>query len=380
MAQFACSRCFTVFDAEDVRPGAAPLCAACAPRATATAPLRAASRATALRSPRSPRRGVARAIAAVAIVVLAAAGAAAFLLVRREPPPPPPPDAVEARLEAWREAGILPAARARDAGLAAARLEAGAAALAADLPVRTAEALRAFREALALSPRRSDAAIAGYANAFADAAGEDADGTELRGTHEMVRAALADGARPELQTAYARLLLVVPGEANAAEARAVAARAVPAAAARILEEAAAAAPSDRRLLTAAARARWAAGDAAGAIALADRRLALDPGHPASLALRADVLTACDRLDDGRATLERWAAADPGSPLPPLLLARIAYQRDDDLAGARRLLDAALARRPDDFVAARALAHRAAIELASGDVSAAEVAVRQALAR
>jgi len=403
MAQFACSRCFTVFAAEDVRPGAAPLCAACAPRATATAtaPLRPASRATAPRSPRSPRRGVARAIAAVAIVVLAAAGAAAFLLVRREPPPPPPPDAVEARLEAWREAGILPAARARDAGLAAARLEAGAAALAADLPVRTAEALRAFREALALSPRRSDAAIAGYANAFADAAGEDADGAELRGTHEMVRAALADGARPELQTAYARLLLVVPGEANAAEARAVAARAVaaapadpsarlalglaqlrsdPAAAARILEEAAAAAPSDRRLLTAAARARWAAGDAAGAIALADRRLALDPGHPASLALRADVLTACDRLDDGRATLERWAAADPGSPLPPLLLARIAYQRDDDLAGARRLLDAALARRPDDFVAARALAHRAAIELASGDMSAAEVAVRQALER
>ncbi len=403
MAQVACSRCFAVFDAGDARPGAAPLCPACAARARPGSSLPAATAAAAaaapLRAARRRARGRGPAIAAGFVVLLALAAGVAFL--RREPPPIPPPTAVEARIEAWREAGVLPAVQPRDAGLAAARLEAGAAALAADLPSRIADALRAFREALALSPRRSDAAIAGYATAFAEAAGEDADGAELRATHEMVRAALADAPRPDLQAAYARLLLVVPGDANAAEARAVAARAVaaapadpsarlalglaqlradPAAAARILEEAAALAPADRRLLTAAARARWAAGDAAGALALADRRLALDPGHSASLALRADVFAACDRLDEARASLERWAAADPSSPLPPLLLARIAYQRDDDLQGARRLLDAALARRPDDFVAARALAHRAALELAAGDVPAAEAAVAHALQR
>jgi tetratricopeptide (TPR) repeat protein len=338
----------------------------------------------------------------VGLALVALAGAAAVAFLRRAPAPaaPPAPNAVEARLESWREAGLLPAAPPPDAALAASRIEAGAAALAADLPARTAEALRTFREALALAPR-SAAAVAGYATAFAEGSGADADGTELRANHEMVRAALAEAPRPDLQAAYARLLLVVPGDGNVAEATAVATRAVsaapadpaarlalglaelrrdPQAAARRLEEAALAAPSDRRLLTAAARARWAAGDAAAAVALAERRLALDPAHPGALALQAEVLAACDRIPEARAALERWASVEPDAPLPPLLLARLAYQRDDDLAAARRLLDAALARRPDEFVAARALAHRAAVELAAGDVAAAEAAVSQALAR
>jgi tetratricopeptide (TPR) repeat protein len=307
---------------------------------------------------------------------------------------------VEARLEAWRDAGLLPPDLREDPAAAAARLQAGAAALAADLPGRTAEALRAFREALALAPR-SPEAVAGYATAFAEAAGEDADGAELRANHDLVRAALAAAPRPDLEAAYARLLLAVPGDGNVAEALALAGRAAsaapsdpgarlalglaelrsdPAAAARRLEEAAQAIPSDRRLLTAAARARWAAGDAAGALALAERRLALDAAHPGALALQAEVLAACDRLAEAKATLERWASAEPDSALPPLLLARLAYQREDDLAAARRHLDAALARRADDFVAARALAHKAAVELAAGDVPAAESAVAQALAR
>jgi predicted Zn-dependent protease len=336
-----------------------------------------------------------------ALALLAAGAAAGAYLWRREPPLPPPPSAVEARVEAWREAGLLPPAQGRDAAAAEARLREGAAALAADLPGRTAEALRLYREALALSPRRSHAAIAGYATAFAEGAGEDADGVELRGAHELLRAALADGARPDVQAAYARLLLAVPSASNAAEALAVATAAAsaapgepsvrlalglarqrtdPAAAARLLEEAWAASPEDRRLLTAAARARWAAGDAAGALALADRRLTLDPGHPGALELKAEVLAACDRTDEARAVLERWEAADPGAPLPPLLLARLAYQRAGDLAGARRLLDASLARRPDDFVAARALAHRAAVARAAGDDAGAEAAVAEALAR
>jgi tetratricopeptide (TPR) repeat protein len=336
-----------------------------------------------------------------ALALLAGGAAAGAFLWRREPPLPPPPSAVDARVEAWREAGLLPPAQARDAAVAAARLREGAAALAADLPGRAADALRLHREALALFPRRSDAAIAGYATAFAETAGEDADGVELRGAHEMIRAALADGARSDLQAAYARLLLLVPSAANVEEALAAATQAAsaspgdpsvrlalglarqrtdPAAAARLLEEAWSAAPADRRLLTAAARARWAAGDGAGALELAERRLALDPSHPGALELKAEVLAACDRADEARAVLARWEAADPASPLPPLLLARLAYQRGDDLAGARRLLDASLARRPDDFTAARALAHRAAVELVAGDVAAAEAAVAQALGR
>src|SRR6266511_3985932 len=391
MAQLSCSRCFAVFEADDARPGAAPLCPGCAQRAPASARLPIAP----LGGGRRARRGrpARRAGVAVAVVVaIAAAAGAAVLVLRRAPPPAGSAlSAIELRVAEWRAAGLLPPGRTRDAALAAARLDAGAAALAADLPPRTDQALRAFREALALSPGRPEVAIAGYATAFADAAGDEpdgADGAELRATHELVRDALAVASRPALEAAYARLLLLVPSPANDSEASAAAARAVagaprdpsarlalglaqlrrePTAAARLLEEAAAASPADRRLLTAAARARWAAGDGAGALALADRRLALDPGHPGALALRAEALA-------------RWGAADPGSALPPLLLARLAYQRDDDLAAARKLLETALARHPDDFAAARALAHRAAVEVASGDVAAADASVAEALRR
>jgi Flp pilus assembly protein TadD len=342
-----------------------------------------------------------RLLFALLAVAAAGGGAAAFLALRRAPPPePPPPTAIEERVEAWREAGLV-SRGTEDAALAGVRVVEGRAALAADLPARTGEALRAFREAIALAPHQAAAAVAGYATAFAEAAGDDADGRELRAAHELVREALAAGPRPDLDAAYARLLLAAPGEGNLAEAFRLASQAVsaaptdpgarlalglalvrrdPAGAASALEEAARAAPEDRRLLTAAAAARWAAGDAAGALALAERRLALDAGHPAALALQAEVLAASDRADAARAALERWSAADPGSALPPLLLARLAYQRDGDPARARRLLEEALTRRPDDFVAARALAHRAAIELAAGDVPAAEAAVAAALER
>ncbi len=401
MAQVSCSRCFAVFDADEVRPGAAPLCPACTQRAPAGARLPIAPLGGGRRAHRGrPARRAALGLA-VALAVVAAAGAAFFALRRATPTAPPAPSAIELRVEEWRAAGLLPRSLGRDPALAAARLDAGAAALAADLPPRTAEAVRAFREALALSPRRPEAAIAGYATAFADGTGDEPDGAELRATHELVRDALALAPRADLQAAYARLLLLVPSPANASEASAAAARAAsaapadpaarlalglaqlrqdPAAAARLLEEAAAAAPSDRRLLTAAARARWAAGDGPGALALADRRLALDPAHPGALALRAEVLAASDRTADARAALERWAAADSASAVPPLLLARLAYQQDDDLAAARKLLDAALSHRPDDFAAARALAHRAAIEVASGDAVAAEASIAEALRR
>jgi tetratricopeptide (TPR) repeat protein len=344
-----------------------------------------------------------RRFALLALTAALAAGAvAAYLALRPEPPrAAPPPSAIEERVEAWRAAGLGPAAAQEDAALADARVAEGAAALAADLPERTRDALRAFREAIALAPRAAAPAVAGYATAFAEAAGEEADGPELRAAHELVRAAMDAGPRPDLEAAYARLLLAAPGDANVDAAVRHARQAVsaapadpgarlalglavarrdPAEAARGLEEAALAAPHDRRLLTAAALARWAAGDAAAALALAARRLAQDPGQPAALALQAEVLGACDRVDEARITLERWAAADPGAALAPLLLARIAYQRDGDLARARRLLEDAMSRRPDDLVAARALAHRAAIELAAGDVAAAEAAVTAALAR
>jgi hypothetical protein len=402
MAEVTCSRCFTVFEADDGSPGAAPLCPACASRAPAPARLPAGP-AGARQRRRAPRRwGRTLGLAAAAVAVLAAAGAAAWVLARRpsaERAPLQTP--LDERIAEWRSTGLLPAGIAPEPGRAQVQLDAGARALAADLPPRTAEALRAYREAIALAPRHAEAAIAGYATAFAEAAGDDADGGQLRAAHGLVRDALAAGPRPELLAALARLLLLVPSAANDAEAVAVATKAVsaapadpsarlalglarlrhePAAAAKILEDAAAAAPADRRLLSAAARARWAAGDDAGALALAARRLALDPGHPGALALRAEILAASDRTAEAREALERWSFADPAAPLPHLLLARLDYQRDDDLARARRHLDAALSRRPDDFTAARALAHRAAVELAAGDTTAAEVAVAEALRR
>jgi tetratricopeptide (TPR) repeat protein len=404
MAEVTCSRCFTVFEGEDGSPGGAPLCPACARRSPAPARLSTGGKA----GPRAARRRApvrwGRILALTAVVGAAAGGggAALWYLARRPAPPARlPPTLVDEQVRAWVDAGLLPAAQAPDPGGAGVRLEAGARALAADLPARTAEALRAYREAIALAPRRAEAAVAGYATAFAEAAGDDADGAELRVTHQMVRGALAAGARPDLLAAFARLLLLVPSPANDAEAVRVATTAVtaapadpgarlalglallrgdPGAAARVLEEAAAAAPDDRRLLSAAARARWASGDAPAALALAARRLAQDPGHAGALALRAEILAASDRLADAREALQRWAAADPGAAQPHLLLAVLAYQRDDDLAVARRHLDAALSRKPDDFTAARALAHRAAVELAAGDAAAAEAAVSEALRR
>jgi tetratricopeptide (TPR) repeat protein len=398
MAQVSCSRCFAVFEAEVGRPGSAPLCPACAPRAPA--PAGPAARAA---PSRASRRRSPRAALAVGIAVAALGGLAAALLLRPAPPPPPPePTAIEVQVAEWRASGAVPAGAAPDPAGAAARVAEGRAALEADLPERTEEALRGFRAAIALAPGDAGAAVAGWATAFAEAAGEEPDGADLRVAHELVRDARSRSpARADLLAASARLILLAPGSANVAEARALAARAVaaapgdggarlalglaqlpedPVSAARTLEEAMAALPGDRRLLTAAARARWAAGDAAGALAHAEARLALDRGHAGALALRAEIEIASDRLADGRATLGRWEAAVPGSPLPPLLLARLAYQRDDDAPLARRLLGVALSRAPGAFTAARILAHRAAVELVAGNATAAEEAVAEALRR
>lgn len=400
MAQVTCSRCFAVFDAEEARPGTAPLCPSCGPRVPAPA-LRAAPVSARRSGGRRPGRRAG--VVVVTALALALGGLAALALRARAPAAeaPPAPTALELRVEAWRAAGLVPPGP-RDPLRADALVAAGRAALAADLPWRTAEALAAFREALALAPDRAGPALAGYFAAYADGADEEADAAELRGAHDMAREALAhDPGRPELLAGYARLLLAVPSAANEAEARALAARAVraapqdgtarlalglaeladdPAAAVSILEEGVAAVPGDRRLLSAAARARWVAGDAPGALAHAIRRLALDPGHPGALALRAEIEIASDRIADARRTVGRWEAAEPGSPLPPLVLARVAYQREDDPSLARRLLELALSRRPGPFTAARILAHRAAVELASGNAAAAQVAVDEALRR
>jgi Flp pilus assembly protein TadD len=401
MPQVTCSRCFAVFDSDDGRPGTVPLCPSCAPRAAGG--MRPSFPAAEARTRAGRRRRRGAAIAAALAAAVAVAAAAALVLTRpKEPPPPPAPRIVDTRIEEWRVARLLPATAVLDPARAEARAAAGFAALAADMPSRTAEALQAFREAIALAPARADAAIGGYAFAFGEAAGDEADGAELRATHDLVREALARSPeRPELLAGYARLLLVVPSASNVAEAAALAARATqrapsdpaarlaaglarlesdPADAARRLEEGLAAAPRDRRLLTAAARARWAAGDAVGALAHAEARLALDPDPPAALALRAEVELASDRIAEARATLGRWEAAVPGSPLPPLLLAEVAYQIDDDVPLARRLLAVALSRNPGEYTAARILAHQAAVEILSGDAAAAQAAVDEALRR
>jgi tetratricopeptide (TPR) repeat protein len=406
MPSVTCTRCFAVFDSEDSRPGAAPLCPACAADARYAQPDLTPPEA----GPGAYRFALPgrRLLVAAGVVALAAAlGGAAFAarrwLATSLSDPAPAPAAAEQAVAAWRAAGLLPPAAplVERTAVAAARVAAGRSALAADLPGRTAEAVQLFREAFAAAPESEEAA-AGYATAFVEAGVEEAEGEDLRLAHELVRAALERRpAHPELLAAYARLLLAVPSSSNAAEARTSARRALaaapedtgvrlaaglarldddPAAAARDLAAAAADAPQDRRLLTAAARARWAAGDAAGALALARARIALDGAHPGALALVAEIETSADRLDAARAGLARWAAAEPGASEPLLLQARLAYQVDGDLPAARRLLSGALARSPGAFQAARILAHRAAVERAAGDGAAARAAVAQALAR
>jgi tetratricopeptide (TPR) repeat protein len=402
MARVTCTRCFAVFEADDARPGSAPLCPDCAPRAPASARfanLPAAGGRAPARRARRPRL-----LAGVTALVVLAGAAAAVLLARRPGPvAPAAPRIVDLRVEEWRSAGLLPAAAAvPDPARARLRAAQGFEALAADTPARTAEALQAFREAIALEPGRADAAIGGYAFAFGDSMGDEADGSELRAVHDLLREALARSPdQPDLLAGYARLLLAVPSPSNVGEATGLAVRAVraapgaaaarlvlglarleeePAEAVRTLEEALAAAPADRRLHTAAARARWALGDAARALAHADARLALDGGQPEVLALRAEVELASGRMAEAKATLGRWEAMAPGSPLPPLLLARVAYQQEDDAALARRLLEVALSRNPGAFTAARILAHRAAVELHAGNGAAAEAAVVEALQR
>ncbi|HTN51074.1 MAG TPA: hypothetical protein VML50_01620 [Anaeromyxobacter sp.] len=219
MPQVSCSRCFAIFDAEDARPGIAPLCPAC----LALAPARPAVLAPVKGPPGRPRRGPRRLALAAGLVVGLAAAAGLGLLARRalRPPAAPPriPTAAEEAAAGWIASGAVPPLPppAERGAFVQARLEAAREALAADLPVRAAAALAEFRAALAAAPGRDDAA-AGYATAFAEVAGEGtgggdgADGPELRTAHEIVRGALArrpDGA--DLLAAYARLLLLVPG-------------------------------------------------------------------------------------------------------------------------------------------------------------------------
>lgn len=340
----------------------------------------------------------ARTAAVVAALAAAgAAGGAAWWLLREPPPPPPPPTPLEARASAWRAAGGLPAGAADDL------VARGATLLAADLPARTAEARLAFRGALAADPDRLDA-VAGYATAFADAApqSEDPDVDGLEEARALLAFALSrTPGRADLLAAQARLLLVSPSARTQAEALTAArqARAAspgdgsavlalglallpsdPQAAAAALEAPAAAGAEDRRLLSAAARAHWAAGDAVTALRLAETRLEQDPLHPAMLALAVEIEAASARADWAGARLRAWRTLDPAAPEPRLLAARLAAQVDGDLALARRLLAEALPLARGDLLPARILAHQAAVALALGDVPAAERAAAAALAR
>lgn len=340
------------------------------------------------------RAGRALLVAGLAAVgaALAAVGAVAWLRVERLPPPRQRSPA-ELRAAAWRAAGLAPS------GTAAEQLAAGKAALRADLPARDAEALRHFMQALALDPA-SPAALGGWLTAFAAASGDLPDGDELREAHRLAGWALPlHPESPELLAGWARLLLLAPGQRNAAEALEAAQQAVaagggadallaesqarlpsdPRGAAEAAARAAEADRDDRRPLLAGARARWRAGDARGALELLDRRLALDPGHPAALALLARVDVAVGRVDAARTALRRWAAAAPSAE-PTLLQAMIAYQVDGDFPEGRRLLHRARSLPADDFLAARVLAHAAAVERAVGDPAAARRLVELALAR
>ncbi len=330
------------------------------------------------------------AVLAAAVAGLAAIGVAGWRGVARLPSErelTPP----EARAAAWRAAGLSPG------GTAEAHLAAGREALRADLSDRDAEALQHYAEALALDPARLDA-LAGWIEAFAATSGDDPDGEELREAHRLAAWALARApGRADLLAAWSRLLLMVPGERNAAEALAAAEKAAasgggagallalararlgadPRGAADAAARAAEADPDDRRPLTVGALASWRSGDARGALAWLERRLALDPAEPVALALQARILVAVGRTDAARQSLRRWAAAAAG---PALLQAMLAYQVDGDLEEGRRLLQRARALPADDFLLSRILAHLAAVERSRGDTGAARRLVDQALAR
>jgi len=400
----SCTRCFAVFEAPE-GSGGIPLCPECTERARLAERERSAARAQAPR--RSSGRGRALLAGVAVVAAVALLSALGFLAWRHWPRSAPtvtasPTAATEDRIEAWRAAGLVPQ-KAVPADRVEALVKQGREGLRADLPDRATKALASFREAVASAPDRADA-VAGLAEAVADLAQDDpdADAEDLRAAHEFLalagrRAPVA----PALQGARARLLLVVDAASNRAEALSEARAAVraapadpaaalalglalmpedPAGSAAALEEAWKRDAGDRRVLSAAARARWAAHDAPSALGLAAARLRLDPGHPGALALTARLAEASGRFPDARAALSRWRASAPDSELPPLLLARLAYEVDGDVPGARRLLAEALPRAVGPFAAARVLAHRAAVERLSGDEAAARRTAAEAVAK
>jgi tetratricopeptide (TPR) repeat protein len=340
----------------------------------------------------------------VGLGLLVAVVVTVTLLSRRAPPAAGPAlSPIAERVLEWKQqglaSGVAPGLNPR--AVADQRYGAGRQALAADLPERIPEALRAFRDALSADPGRLDA-LAGWVIALASQPVESIRGEDLTLAHELLGwARERNPDQPQLVTAYARILLAVPGEKNRAEALSVAWKAGalspgdpdarlalglsrlegdPAGAVRVLDAELDHPEIDRRLLTAAARARWATGDVDRALALAERRLALDPGHSEALELEAEIHLSGGQGAAARGVLQRYSTSHPDSPRPLFLMARVAAQLDGKPLEARRLLQAALALRADDFLAARAYALLAAVERALGDVAAAQRAVDAALRR
>ncbi|HEU4383722.1 MAG TPA: tetratricopeptide repeat protein [Anaeromyxobacteraceae bacterium] len=328
---------------------------------------------------------------ALAILLLLAPGCRR----RADPAAAPAPDPLADQAAEWRAQGTGAAQ-----GEVEARMAAGRAALRADLPGRTAEARRACAEVLAADPGRLEA-LACWVTALAWSAGTEPDAGDLRRAHRLLGHALerAQG-RPDLLAARARLIALAPGEASAREAleaaRGAAAVAAdgregllalgesllatdPAAAAGHLERAWKA-WGDLRALRLSGLARWRAGDAGAALDRLSRRLEVDPAQPQALELRAEVEVGLDRLDAARATLERWARLDPGSPRPLLFQARLELQVNGDPRAARALLERSLGLQADDALRARLLAERAAAEAAAGTLEAADRSVAEALRR
>ncbi|MFO0581755.1 MAG: hypothetical protein U0229_05755 [Anaeromyxobacter sp.] len=401
--QLSCSRCFKVFDAPEDRASAVPLCDACAARGPSPSRGRPAGRPA---GARADRRAVVAAVAAGAVLLGALGGVAWW---RSRPPPEPPSPRrgeVQDRIQGWKAAGLVPATPPGDPRrFAEARAREARELLRADQPARTREALAAFRQAVAADPTVV-AAIAGFAEAVADASDEDADAEELRAAHLFLDAAAEaapKGAPPRaaLAAARARLLLLVDAARNLDEARAAAGAAVaaapgdaasalalglatavrePARAADALLEAYRKDPGDRRLLSAAAQARRAAGTEADALALAEERLSIDPGHPGSLHLVAEIREAAGQRKEARAALERWRGAEPDAWEPLYLLARLAWQADGDLAGAKALAADALPRAKGAFAASRVLALMAGILRAQGDDAGAKARAAEAVAK
>jgi cellulose synthase operon protein C len=315
--------------------------------------------------------------------------------VRRVDPLAPLPKGLVERLASWRTAEPGPAPSPQVTLVEAERE------IALDQPAAYASAERRLQRALVDAPRNSEL-LGAWLTAVALGRGAAMDAAEYRSLVELGESAATTSRRsPSVLLGLAELLLVAPGPAGEERARALAQEALASGATSAqdrlvlartyvrtsadvalgeLQKAEQADPSQRRIPLLRAQAFAANGEPREALAALQARLALEPGHAASLIATGRMLVEVGEPDQARRLFERLQS-DPRTEDGPALLALAAL---DSLQGRPReamlLLRAALKRdrlSPEARVRSNVLA--AAAARAAGDAKAATAAARAAMA-